>query len=223
MAQISGGYMKTPVNRRTLKQHMTYNWWKYILFLVIGIFGVDLLYTVTAPRIPDDKKVDLYISGYVDTEKLEEYTEKVRSEEMPWLEKIQQVTLYTDDQYGPMQLMTYIAAGEGDIYLLPRENFLSLSSEGAFIPLENDPELMQILSSIDLQRGWRKNTETGENHLYGIPQDKLPGLIQYAYCSNGFLSVHFTNKNEENALAFLRILCRDMLQGGNAERPDGNP
>ena len=165
--------MKTPVNRRTLKQHLTYNWWKYVLFLLIGVFGVDLLYTVTTPRIPDDRKVDFYISGYVDTEKLDVYTERIRSEEMPWLEKIQQVTLYTDDQYGPMQLMTYIAAGEGDIYLLPRENFLSLSSEGAFIPLENDPELMEILKDVDLQRGWRKNTETGENHLYGIPQDTV--------------------------------------------------
>ena len=212
--------MKTPVNRRTLKQHLTYNWWKYVLFLVIGAFGVDLLYTVTTPRIPDDKKVDFYISGYVDTEKLDEYTEKVRSEKMPQLEKIQQVSLYMDDTYGPMQLMTYIAAGEGDVYLLPRENFLSLASEGAFVALEEDPELMAILSDVDLQRGWRKNTETGETLLYGIPQDKLPGLIQYAYCDNGFLSVLFNNRNQENALEFLRILCRDMLQGETAEPAD---
>ena len=204
--------MKTPVNRRTLRQHMTYNWWKYILFLVIGVFGVDLLYTVTTPRIPDDRKVDFYISGYVDTEKLDVYTERIRSEEMPWLEKIQQVTLYTDDQYGPMQLMTYIAAGEGDIYLLPRENFLSLSSEGAFIPLENDPELMEILKDVDLQRGWRKNTETGENHLCGIPQSKVPGLGEYAYATDGYLCVLASGGNEENALKFLRILCRDMME-----------
>ena len=209
--------MKTPVNRRTLKQHLTYNWWKYLLLLVIGVFGVDLLYTVTAPRIPADKKVDFYISGNVDTEKLEAYTERVRMEEMPNLETIQTVTLYMDDQYGPMQLMTYIAAGEGDVYLLGRENFLSLASEDAFVPLETNPELMETLSGVDLQRGWRKNTETGENHLYGIPQDKIPGLIQYAYCENGFLCVLNSSKNEENALKFLNILCRDMLNAENAE------
>ena len=209
--------MKTPVNRRTLKQHLTYNWWKYLLLLVIGVFGVDLLYTVTAPRIPADKKVDFYISGNVDTEKLEAYTEKVRTQEMPNLETIQTVTLYMDDQYGPMQLMTYIAAGEGDVYLLGRENFLSLASEDAFVPLETNPELMETLSGVDLQRGWRKNTETGENHLYGIPQDKIPGLIRYAYCENGFLCVLNSSKNEENALKFLNILCRDMLNAENAE------
>ena len=209
--------MKTPVNRRTLKQHLTYNWWKYLLLLVIGVFGVDLLYTVTAPRIPADKKVDFYISGNVDTEKLEAYTERVRTQEMPNLETIQTVTLYMDDQYGPMQLMTYIAAGEGDVYLLGRENFLSLASEDAFVPLETNPELMETLSGVDLQRGWRKNTETGENHLYGIPQDKIPGLIQYAYCENGFLCVLNSSKNEENALKFLNILCRDMLNAENTE------
>ena len=209
--------MKTPVNRRTLKQHLTYNWWKYLLLLVIGIFGVDLLYTVTAPRIPADKKVDFYISGNVDTEKLEAYTEKVRTQEMPNLETIQIVTLYMDDQYGPMQLMTYIAAGEGDVYLLRREDYLSLASEDAFVPLEMNPELMETLSGVDLQRGWRKNTETGENHLYGIPQDKIPGLIQYAYCENGFLCVLNSGRNEENALKFLNILCRDMLNTENTE------
>ena len=211
--------MKTPVNRRTLRQHLTYNWWKYILFLVIGIFGVDLLYTVTAPRIPDDKKVDFFIYGNVNTEKMDEYTEKVRSEEMPDLETIQVVTLYMDEQYGSMQLMTYIAASEGDLYLLSRENYLSLASEGAFVALESDPELMETLNGVDLQRGWRKNTETGENHLYGIPQDKLPGLIQYAYCENGFLCVLHSNKNENNALTFLNILCRDML---NTENPESS-
>ena len=161
--------MKTPVNRRTLKQHLTYNWWKYLLLLVIGVFGVDLLYTVTAPRIPDDRKVDFYIYGNVDLEKLTEYTEKVRLEEMTNLETIQIVTLYMDDQYGPMQLMTYIAAGEG------------------------------------------------ENHLYGIPQDKLPGLINYIYCENGFLCVLHSSKNEENAKTFLNILCRDTLQAAVSE------
>ncbi len=209
--------MKTPVNRRTLKQHLTYNWWKYLLLLVIGVFGVDLLYTVTAPRIPDDRKVDFFIYGNVDLEKLTEYTEKVRLEEMPDLETIQIVTLYMDDQYGPMQLMTYIAAGEGDVYLLSREDFLSLASEDAFVPLEEDPALMETLSGVDLQRGWRKNTETGENHLYGIPQDKLPGLINYVYCENGFLCVLHSSKNEENAKTFLNILCRDTLQAAVSE------
>ena len=80
-------------------------------------------------------------------------------------------------------------------------------------PLENDTELMALFDAagVNLQSGWRKETETGENHLYGIPQDKLPGLIQYAYAQDGFLCVPLTGGNQENAMKFLRILCRDMI------------
>ena len=203
--------MKTPINSGTLRQHLTYSWWKYLLIAVIAFGLVDLLYTVTAYHAPRDKTVGLYVYGYVNETELTPYLDNIRQTEMPDMEEVNGLALTIDDTYGPMQLMTYIAAGEGDVYLLPRENFLSLSSEGAFIPLENDPELMEILKDVDLQRGWRKNTETGENHLYGIPQDKLPGLIQYAYAQDGFLCVPLTGGNQENAMKFLRILCRNML------------
>ena len=55
--------MRTPVNGRTLRQHFTYNWWKYLLVIACGIFLVDLLFTVTAPRTPEDKKVEFYVYG----------------------------------------------------------------------------------------------------------------------------------------------------------------
>ena len=88
-----------------------------------------------------------------------------------------------------------------------------LYMSGSMVPLENDTELMALFDAagVNLQSGWRKETETGENHLYGIPQDKLPGLIQYAYAQDGFLCVPLTGGNQENAMKFLRILCRDML------------
>ena len=44
-----------------------------------------------------------------------------------------------------------------------------------------------------------------------IGTDKLPGLIQYAYAQDGFLCVPLTGGNQENAMKFLRILCRDMI------------
>ena len=44
--------MKTPINARTLRQHLTYNWWKYLLIIAVAFGLVDLLYTVTAYRSP---------------------------------------------------------------------------------------------------------------------------------------------------------------------------
>ena len=206
--------MKTPITSKTLKQHFAYNWWKYLLVALLAFGLVDLLYSVTSYKSPAEKKVEFYVYGLMDQEKLTDYMEEVRASEMEDMEVMTPLQLLDDDYYGPMQLMTYMAAGEGDVYLLPRDQFVSGASGGSFLPLENDTDLMALFDNagINLQNGWRKNAESGENHLYGIPQNKLPGLSQYAAATNGYLCVIVNSGNEENALKFLRILCRDMIE-----------
>ena len=185
----------------------------YLLIALLAFGLVDLLYTVTAYRSPRDKTIGFYVYGYVNDTGMSAYMNNVRETEMSDMEEMTPVMLAMDDTYGPMQLMTYLSAGEGDVYMLPREQFLNYSMGGSMVPLENDAELMALFDAagVNLQSGWRKETETGENHLYGIPQDKLPGLIQYAYAQDGFLCVPLTGGNQENAMKFLRILCRNML------------
>ena len=214
--------MKTPINAETLRHHFTYSWWKYVLVLIAGIFLVNLIFTVTAPRIPEDKRVDFYIYGLSDSESLNAYMEKIRSEEMPDMEIMTSLTMFPNDAYGPMQLMTYMSAQEGDVFLLTRDEFLSYASSGAFLPLEDDEELMGIFNEagIDLRRGWRTLSDSDETHLYGIPADVLPGLNALCYADNGFLTVTVYNGNQENVMKFLRILCRDMLVAPEAENED---
>jgi len=206
--------MKTPVTKQTLRTHFTYSWWKYALLAVLAVFGIDLLYTVTAYRPPEEKKVQLYIMGYSDEEALDAYMASVWQEYLPDMEVVEAHTFTNDGTYAAMQLSTYMAAGEGDVYLLPREQFIGSAASGAFVPLENDPELMAIFdeAGISLQNGWRRDSSTGETHLFGIPQSKLPGLTaKYAYAEDGYLAVLITNRNDENVMKFLRVLCRDML------------
>jgi hypothetical protein len=214
--------MKTPINAETLRHHFTYSWWKYVLVLIAGIFLVNLIFTVTAPRIPEDKRVDFYVYGLSDSESLNAYMEKVRSEKMPDMQSMTSLTMFPNDAYGPMQLMTYMSAQEGDVFLLPRDEFLSYASSGAFLPLEDDEELMGIFNEagIDLRRGWRTLSDSDETHLYGIPADVLPGLNALCYADNGFLTVTVYNGNQENVMKFLRILCRDMLIAPEAENED---
>ena len=214
--------MKTPINAETLRHHFTYSWWKYVLVLIAGIFLVNLIFTVTAPRIPEDKRVDFYVYGLSDSESLNAYMEKIRSEEMPDMEIMTSLTMFPNDAYGPMQLMTYMSAQEGDVFLLTRDEFLSYASSGAFLPLEDDEELMGIFNEagIDLRRGWRTLADSDETHLYGIPADMLPGLNALCYADNGFLTVTVYNGNQENVMKFLRILCRDMLVAPEAENED---
>ena len=212
--------MKTPVTKKILRTHFTYSWWKYALLIILAVFGIDLLYTVTAYRSPEEKKVQFYIMGYSNQEALDAYMASVWQKYLPDMEVVDSHTFTNDGAYAAMQLSTYMAAGEGDIYLLPREQFIGSAASGAFVALESDPELMAIVdeAGISLQNGWRRDSSTGETHLFGIPQSKLPGLTaQYAYAEDGYLSVLVTNRNDENVLKFLRILCRDMLTDPNAE------
>lgn len=213
--------VKTPVNKETLKQHFTYNWWKYLLLAVISFFAIDLLYTATAYRSPEDKKVQVYVYGYINQNTLDEYMARINREQMPDMEVMDSLALTTDATYGPMQLMTYMAVGEGDLYLLPRDQFISSAAESAFYFLEEDQELMQLFSDagVNLQNGWRKITETGETHLCGIPLSKLPGLSQYVYVQDGYLCVLATGGNVENTMKFLRILAADMIKAPEESAP----
>ena len=214
--------MKTPVNKQTLRQHLTYSWWKYLLLAALAFGLVDLLYTMTAYRSPDSKKVEFFVYGYADEDGLGKYLENLRLTKMPDQEVMSCQVLLDDGNYGPMQLMTYMAAQEGDVYLLSRDQFLSMASSGALKPLEDDEALMEVFNSrnISLQNGWRKNTDAGETHLYGIPQDKLPGLLSYAYAQNGYVCVMLANGNDENVMKFLRLLCEDMITPPpEAEKP----
>ncbi len=206
--------MRTPLNSRTLRQHFAYSWWKYLLVALLAFGLVDVLYTVTAYRSPANKVVEFYVFGMADQEKLDGYMEEVRKTEMKDMEVMKSLQLLDDGYYGAMQLMTYMATGEGDVYLLSRDQFVTGAANGAFLSLETDAELMALFdkAGINLQNGWRKNTETGENHLCGIPQSKVPGLGEYAYATDGYLCVLANGGNEENALKFLRILCRDMME-----------
>ena len=205
--------MKTPVNKQTLRNHFTYSWWKYLLVLVGGIFLVDLLFTVTAPRVPEEKKVEFYVYGYSDSDAVTKYLDRVHEEDLSDMESVISVRLTTDETYGAMQLSTYIAVHEGDLYLLPREEFLSLSAVGSFLPLENDEALMSLFNEAgkDLKRGWRTLSESDETHLYGIPMDLLPGLQSMCYAENGYLAVLAMGGNTDNTMTLLRRMVKDTI------------
>ena len=118
-----------------------------------------------------------------------------------------------DDTYGPMQLMTYVAAAEGDLYVLDKDSYQSYASQSLFIPLEGVVEELGLEEQgTSLERAWRKETETGERHLFGIPMNYLPGFSAYASINlnNYYIGVAANSGNEENTVKLLKILYRDL-------------
>ena len=64
---------------------------------------------------------------------------------------------------------------------------------------------------IDLTAGWRRNSETGERHLYGIPVAQLPGIGQYMSVSSGAcIGATVYNGNDENTLILLQYLLKAL-------------
>ena len=53
--------MAKNLQQARLKQHLVYDGWKYALVIAICWFGLDLLYTTTAYRSPQDKRIDVMI------------------------------------------------------------------------------------------------------------------------------------------------------------------
>ena len=208
--------MKTPINKENLRHYLHYSLWKYAVVAIAVIFGWNLIYTMTAYRPPAEKRVDFYVyAGGNGQEAMCAYLENIRQTEMSDMEAMECVVLTNDPTYGIMQLTTYIAAGEGDVYLLPAENFQSYAGSGGLLPLEIEPEVMAMVeqTGVNVDKGWRTDSETRERHLYGIPATALTGLHDYYIPTNDtYLCITLNNGNDVNSLKLLSILVRDMYR-----------
>ena len=79
--------------------------------------------------------------------------------------------------------------------------------------LENIEGLVEYCESagMDLSKGWRVCTDTGEKHLYGISLNHLPGLKDYLYTTGEYyLYIIVHNGNPDNCIKLFNILMRDM-------------
>lgn len=210
-----GQALKTSINWANLKKHMTYNWWKYVLAIILAGFGVDMLFTVTRYVVPDEKKVEIYAYGYIAEDAFNEYLKTIWEEETPEMESVSAMAIMPDEQYGDMVLQVRLMANEGDIYILPREQFMNTSDNGFMKNLESDAEITALLKEkeMSLQMGRRTAEGETEPHLYGIPVSQLPGLQDYvATTEDGYLCIYVANGNDENVLRIFRRLLRDMAE-----------
>lgn len=208
--------MKTPITKEKLQNHFTYSLWKYALLAVVAIFGWNIIYSVTAYRAPEEKKVVLGVYSYGSEENINSYMEQVRLDLMPDMEEMVAMYIMPDEVYGDMILTTRIAARDCDMYILPRDQFQSYAAQGAYMALDEVlPDLVADLEAagISLSRGYRTFEETGEKHQYAIPCADLPGIQSMLQCdtSDMYAGVFFATGNDENVLKFFEQFIRDMM------------
>ena len=222
--------IKTPINKETIKNHMTYSSWKYLVMAACVIFGWSLIYTTTAYRSPQNKRGDVYIqSNTASAESIQAFLDPIWKKTVPEMETVNGVAMSTIDDYTTsMQLMTYMAAGEGDIYFLTEQYFKSFAGQGSFLALEDlvaDGTIQ--LDDVELSKGYVAYVEEyDENdrpiktsrHLYGIPLDSFYGFMGGMQLDNRglYAVIIINNQNDENVIPFFNAL----LQAGRGEKED---
>ena len=114
---------------RALLEHLRKFGAIYLIGIAVCLFGTNLLWTMTAPTIPPEQSVIVYLAaGYSNPEPLsgiasEMLTETqkmdntLRSVEFQSLQYIESEMDYT----GPMTLLARLSVGEGDAFLASRQ------------------------------------------------------------------------------------------------------
>lgn len=173
--------MNLRIDKERIRTHFTYSWWQYLILVVVAIFGWNLLYTSTGYRSPANLKMDFYYQGPVSDEIQNNVTALVREicdEIKPEIEEITFVQTAMDETYGPMQLTVWIAAGEGDLYLLDYDNFQQTSAGMIDLQPYIDDGTLPVGENFKLKRGQVRDEELGRKVQYGIPAENLPGITE---------------------------------------------
>lgn len=218
--------LSTPLTRKRIQDHFRYHIWKYVLVAALSFFGWNMYYIQTEYRPPEDKRIDLYVqSALITSEQLDARLKVIWDKYVPDMETVENVIMLPsgqDNYLSDIQLMTYLAAGQGDIYILSGKDFKKFASQGAFLPMEDLVENGTLhINGIDVSSGYvtyresqEENDETvvvTESHLYGIPAAGITGLsdVLGINTSNLFISVTHANNNDANVFAFLDGLIRE--------------
>ena len=221
---------KTPLTRKKLSDHLTYHGWKYIILVAGAILGWNLIYAQTAYRVPQEKRIDVYIKCATTSQAVADaFLEKVWKEIVPEMELVSSTLMAaTNDYSSEMQMSVWIAAGEGDIYILPSADFKSYASAGAFLNLQAfvDDGTLPV-EGVDLSAGKvcmavgsdaQGNTVYDEElQLFGIPLDSYYGYMEGMSLDNRgmVMCVLTANRNDANVLPFMGAL----LRAGEGEPP----
>jgi hypothetical protein len=209
---------------RALLEHLRKFGAIYLIGIAACLFGTNLLWTMTAPTIPPEQSVIVYLAaGYSNPEPLsgiasEMLTETqkmdntLRSVEFQSLQYIESEMDYS----GPMTLLAKLSVGEGDAFLASRQVMDQLVLGGALLPLDEIVENGWLRRfELEPYNVTVKNEETGEETTYlaGLKIDTLDALSEMDAFRNedAFLAIPANGTNQDTTLHALEIMV-DALQ-----------
>lgn len=212
------------ITKKRLKNHFAYSWWKYALAAVLSVMGVSLVFAATRYEPPADRQLTVYVlNDYTDAETMQADLWARIKEAHPEQEAlfVQNIDL-TDSSniYAPMQFSTYVAAQQGDVFLIPYDEMLKIVADGpedALVDLTAYIESGVIdVSGLDLSACTMKKLD-GTTGIYAVPADQLYGLrtAYYNDAKGSVLCIPIYSQNQDTAAEAIRIL----MELGKGEKP----
>ena len=202
---------KFPITKDRIRHHFQYAWWQYLVLVIAGVFGWNLLFTMTHYRPPENLKVEWYYQGPTSNDtvtKGQALLDELWPELFPEMEEVSFNLVGTDEMYGDMQIMVWMAAGQGDMYMLQKESFNTYANGSTLLDLQPyvDNGTLNV-EGIDLRAGIATDMETGEKGLFGIPADALQGMWDYDMRPEGtYICLPLASGNIECALTLLEYM-----------------
>ena len=212
---------------RGLREHLRKYLWLYLLGAVLGLFGAELLWTMTRPRVPSEASVNIYLAaGYSNPEPLEALAPDILSRVQADDATIQQVAfesmMYDEQVYtSNMLLLTRLAVGECDAFMASQEAMDALVASEALVPLDDA-----------LAAGWMgayglepyvvttEDEETGARATWtaGLRLDSVDALAKMQAFDNegAFLCVTVNGGNVDAAMKALEYLIGDLTEDSHA-------
>lgn len=208
--------MKEKVTKAYLQNHFHYFKWAYLVIFAFALFGWNLIFSVTEPEIPEEKKLEVYFCGptfMYDQAELEAEAAAA----FPDMEKIGFYGIDVDSYEGYQQFSVLLAAHEGDIFIIDRSYLSYFVKEWLATELDGYVESGALATQADY-------TVTTKNRVpdpYLDPNDKDTAPRIYAVeCSdlyammpdclydnrNAVMIITSYSGNEENAVKMINWL-----------------
>ena len=217
----------TKFSWRGLREHLRKYWFLYLVGIALGLFGAELLWTMTRPVIPNDASVNIFlVAPYSNPQPPEAIAPDLLARVQADDDAIRQVQceslMFNEQIYASsMLLLTRLTVGECDAFLASQPAMDALVSSKALMPLDEP-----------LKRGWMSGSglepyvvttedeDTGETATWtaGLRLDGVDALAKLGAFDNegAFLCVTDTGGNPEAAMKTLEYLIEYLTEADHA-------
>jgi len=217
----------TKFSWRGLREHLRKYFIFYLLGIALGVFGAEMLWTMTRPRIPTNASVNIYMAApFSDAEPLQAFAPDILARVQADDPSVRQVyfesLMYNEQVYtSNMLLLTRLSVGECDAFLASQAAMDALVTSGTLVPLDDA-----------LAGGWMgdyglepyavttEDEDTGAKTTWtaGLRLDSVTALARMGVIENegAFLCVTNNGGNTRAAMKALEYLIGDLTEESHA-------